>query len=195
MSTSQLKWSKIGWSFVVAWALFVPIGQSISRGLVTILFGNLLNLPNSPVSYLLLFLVNSLIGAGIGLTQWFLLRSWHYKNGWWILATSFGWAVGVLVDAFTMPFFARSSPLFLILSRVMLLSLPGIVVGIPQWLLLKQIVLRAFLWILISAGAWIGTSLFVTFISDPTYLTLVPTIAFGISGIGLVWLLRHPIVR
>ncbi len=37
----------------------------------------------------------AMIGAALGFAQWWVLRRWVYKAGWWIPVSTLGWAVGL----------------------------------------------------------------------------------------------------
>lgn len=192
MVSSNPKWSQLGVSFVLAWVILVPLGQSIPINVVR----NLISpTPNALINYLLTFNSSALVGLGIGLVQWYLLRAWQYKNAWWIPATSLGWALGTMIDLATMPLFARSSPFFIVLSRVMLISWPGIIVSIPQWVVLRRNVSFSAIWILINAFAWIAPSYLLGINNDSSTILLIPTIAYAMTGIGIAWLMRRPLLR
>ena len=70
----------IGWT--VGWAVGWQVGWSVLRGLgINEVFT----------------LIGGLAGAISGVIQWYLLRSQFHLAGWWILASTFGWAAGMTV--------------------------------------------------------------------------------------------------
>ena len=116
-------------------------------------------------------------GVGVGIMQWPILyqripRAWR-----WTLATAIAWIVGSVLLLIVVPFALQIPLAGLIL---------GPVVGLAQWLILRQEVYWAGWWIVISAMAWI------------TGLTLLPGIlATGamvgsITGLAVSLLLRYP---
>ncbi len=116
-------------------------------------------------------------GVGVGIMQWPVLyrrvsRAWR-----WTLATAVAWIVGSILLLVAVP-----SGLQILLAGLIL----GPLVGLAQWLILRQEVHWAGWWIVISAMAWI------------TALTLLPGIlatgamAGAIAGLALSLLLRYP---
>ncbi len=116
-------------------------------------------------------------GVGVGVLQWPILyrriaRAWR-----WPLVTAVAWIGGSILLQIAVP-----SDLHLLLAGLIL----GPLVGLAQWLILRQGVRWAGWWIIISTIAWI------------TGLTLLPGIlASGamvgaLSGIALELLLRYP---
>lgn len=183
------KWSRADWRFVVLWMLFVPWAQSSSAGGANAWVGNAID---EPFFYAKLIFAEAFVGACIGFAQWAVLRAWAFKNPLWIVATSFGWAIAVIVEIITMPLLAVLSTLFILLSQVVFIASSEVIASIPQWFVLRHAVSRSALWILINAAAWIGMSLVMVYSYEPTTNSFFPFVAWTTIGIGLFWLLRHP---
>ncbi|MBS1252177.1 MAG: hypothetical protein MAG451_01215 [Anaerolineales bacterium] len=116
------------------------------------------------------------IGAVIGLTQWFVLRSLAPQAGWWVLLSAGGWAIGQVVVITVLP------PQVGVLAGAVL----GATTGIAQWLVLRRWVHRAGWWIVMSILGWaLG-------LTGVLGASLVGAVAGGVTGFALELLLRHP---
>jgi len=87
--------SAVGW--VVGALLFVPGGASLSA-LATVLTGGHKGFLVGPNS-------GAVVGASVGVMQWFLLRREVTTAGWWVPACALGWAV-----AYIAPWTGPASP-------------------------------------------------------------------------------------
>lgn len=143
----------------------------------------------------------ALFGAVGGFTQWLVLRHWLPRTGWWLLASTVGYVVGVVVvigivgDTVVGP---------------VLWALGGAVCGCAQWLLLRRRLPRTGWWIPASmvgyAVSWaVGWAMY-DIIADIVAwadmvawpLWSVDAITFALVGLGyglitgpvLAWLLR-----
>ncbi len=75
-----------------------------------------------------------MIGAAAGLTQWVVLRGHLSRAGWWILATIAGWILGLPVGGRV----ASWANLEIMTAGLAMTS-----IGLLQWFVLRQEVLRA----------------------------------------------------
>ena len=116
-------------------------------------------------------------GVGVGIMQWPVLyhripRAWR-----WPVSTAIAWIGGSLFVLIAVP-----ANLQIILAGVLL----GPVVGLAQWLVLRQEVSWAGWWIIVSTMAWI------------TGLTLLPgtlstgALAGALTGFALALLFHYP---
>jgi hypothetical protein len=117
-----------------------------------------------------------MIGIGLGIFQWLILQH-RIGNAWrWIVATAIGWAFGALIIEFFLPpgqdFIAG--------------LLSGVMIGIPQWLILKQEVSWSFWWIMINIVAWTTGMAFLPGVM------LTGVIVGALTGIALILLIRFP---
>jgi hypothetical protein len=89
-------------------------------------------------------LATVVIGLSMGALQWLLLKS-RVKNAWlWIVATSFGWALGSFLILLLLP-----EELDLFGGMIL-----GLTTGIAQWLVLREVLRMAGWWIVVSLVAW-----------------------------------------
>jgi hypothetical protein len=138
------------------WILVTTVGSLIGFGISALVIYKLNSLGGITWSVLLL-------GLGIGGMQWLILRSYISNAGWWILATTGGWALAVIV-ATRLTVLLEIDPGGLILDyRVGILALGILVVslvlgagtGAFQWLVLRNQTLQSNLWIPISMAGWV----------------------------------------
>ena len=161
-------------------------------------------------------LVAVTLGAAIGISQWFVLKSRLRNAVWWIVSSAVGVLLGVLgsgilgfpivqgVDfslGFNIPPW-RPSGIDIYELRVVSYVLGGPVaglligtaVGTAQWLVLKQRVDRAGWWIAANGLGWAVAFLFGFLLSHFTKNLFIVVITTGLVGgtitaFSLVWLL------
>lgn len=85
-----------------------------------------------------------LSGVAVSVMQWAVLQGRIHKAWRWGIVSTIGWISGYILFVII---FSSSSGLFLG-------AILGLVVGIPQWLILKKEVEWAGWWIIISSLAW-----------------------------------------
>jgi hypothetical protein len=144
-------------------------------------------------------LVFGLIGTGLGITQWLVLRHHVANAGWWVGVTAL-W--GALVG--TIAVMLGSTPA---IGIALGYGLAGCILGGLQWLVLRRHFAQALRWVAASAIAW-ALSVPVTAYLDQSKLwkaLAIPeamglAVLYGVAGavVGvvtgglLVWLLRGP---
>ena len=124
------------------------------------------------------------IGAAIGLAQWLVLRREVSNAGWWILASTVAWLVGweIVVAGLVVP------PGVDIISSLITGAVVGLLMGVAQWLVLRQWTQYASLWILANVSVW---SVSFTGIIGGALFTGV--MIGAITGLVLDFLLRYPL--
>jgi hypothetical protein len=190
----------VGWGFWVAWFLASImgfgmgslIGMNVSYAVlpgmgITEEFG---------VAHLVMF--GTVLGAMSGFLQWVVLREKVARVGWWVLANALGFAIagGTLGAIGINDNYVTAGILFT--------TVFGVAGGIMQWLVLRQQVVRAGLWIPASIfGSLVGAigvpaARAMSAIAPDNYVlsTMVFGLLFGaglgaIPGAVLVWLLRQ----
>ena len=100
-------------------------------------------------------IAGAIVGAVLGLIQWFVLRAQIPVPFWWIIATSAGMALGL---AISVAFFGSEVSGNSLLGRAVI---TGIIVGTAQWLVLRQILPQSWIWIVVVALGW-GIGWFIT---------------------------------
>ncbi len=192
---SQVDRAPVSWKFWLWWVLATAFGWGVAVAVglavvgavglaLAVVLGRAVG-----VSGFLAAAVGLLVGevmgwavpdAMIGTMQWLVLRRQVPRAGWWVLATAFGWFVGVPVGltgvgAVGQP---RAEAIGLLVMWPLGGAVAGAVLGVMQWLVLRRRVPRAGWWVLASA------------VGGAVALAVVG--AGAIIGGALVWLLRQP---
>jgi hypothetical protein len=138
------------------------------------------------------------LGIGVGVLQWLVLRRRVSGAGWWVLASAAG-GYGIIQAGF-LGFSQSLESYGLLLRWTGVVALGGAVTGTLQWLVLRGQVSRAGWWVLASTVGWglVGAVLgaFPWGVGDTDALVaLVVTAAVlgAVTGGALVWLLRQPV--
>jgi hypothetical protein len=153
------------WSFYLSWvmlsALSVPLAFVIYWRVISIIvpwIGGRMQVGALSViteDYLLPYIFIPAIGLLTGFFQYFLLRRYWSRIGWWILATSLGWVLLGAVDVLRYPLFLRFGPDFTyIWLPVITCIICGGIAGLAQWLLLRRRLPHATWWIAASILGW-----------------------------------------
>jgi len=166
----NVRGSEIKWRIYAIWILATAIGAGIGFGFSGAVILKLKSLGGIIWSIFLL-------GVGTGGTQWIILRRYLQKNGWWILATTCGWAFSLMIAARASVLLefkledwtAEENWTLLVLGILTLGIVLGIIIGTSQWLVLQKQFEKSLLWILFSvfgwfigvgAGSFVGTILY-----------------------------------
>jgi hypothetical protein len=141
------------WGLLVQWVMINTFGIMVGLpivGLIFVLLTGTLDFPNA-VAALFVAITGILLGA----FQWLVLRSQIERSHWWILSTSIGLAVGVAVIIGAIHWVSdRQLPET---GKSLLVgTIFGIMLGIAQWLVLRQHLRHSILWIL---GSMVGCAL------------------------------------
>ena len=122
-------------------------------------------------------------GGVISCLQWPIVRAVGVSPLRLILAGAFGFAVGYPFGQTVQSFFIYNWNLHLTGYWLCIITF-GLFLGVPQWLILRQQLKRANLWILLNVSGWLLRGL----------LSLNGGMAdFGygiVTGLGLVWLVH-----
>ena len=194
--------AQVDWGFWLQWVLASIVGWALGA-IVSLLVSAI-----APVVGAIPVVGGSIVGAGVGIMQWLVLRRRFHRAGWWVLASTMGsavgWAVGQnLIEPVTM-FLSRYEEALggrVVVSLSVFGVMVGGMVGTMQWLVLRRWVYRAGWWILANTLGWATA-----FLADPVVVlalwpsavlaTIMGEVTFGavlgaITGVTLVWLSRH----
>lgn len=132
-------------------------------------------------------LEGAMLGAGVGIMQWLVLRQRISKAGWWILAS----IVSIAAAAVILSLFPAEAPW--VVNGISIIIL-GAIVGVAQWLVLWWQIPKANLWIIANIlGVAVGGALGVGVMGESIVGAVVSMALFGaITGGALNWLLRQP---
>jgi hypothetical protein len=170
--------------------MFANLGGFILLGLASIVVPLLISVRNVFTSTLVLTLP-------ISIAQWLALRRFGHVSWLWILSLPVSLLASVLVMRHSpnigLPFAVDDeSPLALTTGYL----IGGLLIGLPQWILLRPILSKASLWLLATAGGLALGSLVVlstNLINISGFLSIVIVALFyaGFTGITLShWLIK-----
>jgi hypothetical protein len=166
---------KPGWGFWLLWVLATTAGWAVGLVVGDAVGNAVLNAVGDAVGWAVVEAVaGAVVGAVSGVAQWLILRRQVRRAGWWILASTAGWAVGLTMGD------AAGKAVGLAVTG----AVAGAVIGVAQWLLLRRQVRRAGWWILASTAGWA--------VGDAVGLAVIGAVSGIITGAVLVWLLRQP---
>jgi NhaP-type Na+/H+ or K+/H+ antiporter len=210
---------KPGWGFWLLWVLASTAGWAVGNAVFNAVVGAM----GSAVRFAVVLAVGGAVGGAVaGVAQWLILRRQVRRAGWWILASTVGWAVGwavvnavvnavvdavvdavvgAVVDAVVDAVVgAVGWAVVNAVVNAVVGAVVGAVSGVAQWLILRRQVRRAGWWILASTEGW-AVGLAVGSAVDWDMSRAVSSAVIGavigamigiITGAVLVWLLRQP---
>ena len=135
--------SSVGWTVWLWWVLASAGGGAVGFAAADALLDFVSAALQRAIDEVVIF---GLIGAGLGMMQWLVLRNLFSQAGWWIVASTVGGAIVGMGAA------SLSSEIEL--SLIIAYSLGGAILGILQWIVLRRQTSRAWLWILASPLGW-----------------------------------------
>jgi hypothetical protein len=225
MANTMMQETKAGWEWNVwfQWILANAIGETIGLGGTFVIGGLLLlNVQKTmgvvPAAALAVLAGTFIEGITVGTSQWLVLRGPIKSMRWyvWVLATAIGafiaWTLGMIPSTFMFSGADSAGAAPAPISDLMIYVLAAImgfvlgpILGVPQWLVLRQYLPRAGWWVLANALAWMvgmvivfvgtnfippeGISLNVAFVLL-LFLILAGAAVGAIHGLVLVWLLH-----
>ncbi|PSB26258.1 hypothetical protein C7B82_20275 [Stenomitos frigidus ULC18] len=191
-------------------------------GLVVVLIvSTTMHLRGTPELVAVLHTVGLLQGIVLGFAQWLVLRRYIKHVGKWIamtaIAVAIAWLVGIKAIALLSFFLVldhtgtvEMKTLALARGVFLMGAWVGSVLGLAQWLVLREHIRRAGWWVFANAIAW-ACGLLVAF-AGTTFMTFdrfdlatalagaatglaAGAVVGGITGIALLWLLRPRLKR
>ena len=225
MSSTIIQGRRAGWDWNIwfQWIFANAIGETVGLGGTLVISGLLLvNAQNTmgvvPAAALAVLAGTLIEGITVGTAQWLVLRRPMKSIRWrvWVLATAIGafvaWTLGMIPSTFMFagadsggaaP--AQISDLVIYALAAVMGFVLGLILGVPQWLVLRHHLPRSGWWVLANALAWMvgmvivfvgtnfippeGISLNVALVL--LFFLFVAGAAVGaIHGLVLVWLLQ-----
>lgn len=206
MVTQKIQADRPGWKFWLLWMLATVIGGAVGI-LLGVPFDELLvallgrtgsgpwTLTEQFYIILLKGIEGGMLGLGVGVGQWLLLRKQLDHITAWIPATA--------LAMFLQGAFRWSLPSGLTSSQVLLtISLSfGIFLGMAQWFVLREHVPHALWWIAFNIAGWMLSMTsdaagelwnwgFMSMLGIAA-MAVALLIPFAVTGAGMVWLLRQ----
>jgi len=190
----KVKRSQVGWGFWLQWVLASTVGMFVGFFMGFLSAALTYDVLGDRIAFSLFGIV---LGIGVGVLQWLVLRRRVSGAVWWVLASAAG-GLGILQAGFEGLSYSLSFGA--LLSFTGIVALGGAVTGTLQWLVLRGQFSRAGWWVLASTVGWgLGGSVLGAFpwgVGDTdARVALVVTAAVlgAVTGGVLVWLLRQPI--
>jgi len=188
---------QVGWGFWAWWT-----GLTILGGLAGHYISDALGFGFEQGIY------SAMLGSGvyalfISAAQWIVLRRLFSGSRWWLLAGALGRAFGAMVGWITVMYVSIQIDLKDDVFWYALFFMRGTVLGISEWIVLKQWRTRAGLWILTSAVVWtLGpflASMLVNLVNPTTTIGTFLNVILTTAGVGtitgavMVWISRKPV--
>ena len=189
---------QVGWIFLVWWTGLTIVGGLSGDYIVDTLGLGTQGL-NTAAGVLLSMLGSGVFALSISSAQWILLRRYVSKSGWWLIAGTVGRAFGVLIGFIAVMMiivqFDLNGGTWSFLAYVII---RGAVLGVSQWIILRQWRTKTGWWILGNAISWMLVPMVADFfvgttISNPIVGILLYAIPGIITGALIMWILRQPI--
>jgi hypothetical protein len=133
-----------------------------------------------------------IFGTTFGLAHWLFLRPYLPGIKTWIFATVVAFALAAAIVFGLLNGDAADASIPLKISHAVVV---GSCLGLAQWLVLRQNVDQAYLWLVFSLVGWVVgeiTGILIAVLADPP-LELMAMFLVGMSlpGMGMVWLLQR----
>jgi hypothetical protein len=190
----QVERTQVGWGLWLRWVLATALGYLVGGAVSgAVVSGGETRWASvtSPLVAALVLAVTEVVafgahGAAVGIAQGITLRHSMVRSGWWVVATTGGWAVGGAISGSLAGVFGGTltgvgpdaGPAGIVVtvtgSVTALVFLPGLL----QWLVLRRQVGQAGWWVLASA-----VSFFVAIgLSFPLMVALARTLNWGLPS-------------
>lgn len=140
-----------GWAFLLWWVAANTIGATIGGFLARTIADGLLSAGRGYtydiVSYNIL--MGLLFGSAIGLVEWLVLRPYISEMGWWVPATTIGWASTFMIGAYV----GAGSTSYE--NTILFGALIGTASSLAQYVALRRRTTLAEVWVVVNVLAWI----------------------------------------
>ena len=156
---------------------------------------------------LVLVMSGAVLGTVFGFAQWFVLTKQFKHAAVWVLSTAVAVSVGMTLVPIVILGLAYASNINVVgIDYVVSGAILGVVFGLPQWwFVLRKQFKRAAVWLLatavaVSAGMMVAPGVIraLRLFAEPGIVSgagiaaVFGTILGIITGLPLIWLLRHP---
>jgi hypothetical protein len=193
---------QVGWGFWLEWVTASTIAFCLNA---TAIQGTAktLNHIGSIVGGLAVSGVTLLVvGFLPGFLHWIILRRWVLHAGWWVIVSGVGSFLGFLAIGLGMNLAigvagGEDGPAYIMFPGFgVAFAFAGALAGTIQWTALRKWVARAGWWVVISSIGWAAAGLAYMWLTRgndvalPLGGTVSGVLSGGITGLGIVWLLR-----
>jgi hypothetical protein len=191
----------LGWKWIPVWTVLITVSIPVAlilmapfAALLLLLFNlgestGILSSFNDDLLHLFGFCVS--FPFTLATAQWLMLRNYLPNARTWFVATAGGVFIGGLIGLIGTTVFSNVD-LFPEWGLVVMFLPIGIVLGLAQWFVLRQILSNAFWIIVIDVAANCSLLLFGGSISNLVEIVIVPLFPGLITGLGFWLLLKEP---
>ncbi|HEY9825054.1 MAG TPA: hypothetical protein V6D19_06380 [Stenomitos sp.] len=164
--TKSLAWKVLGWQWLLA-CVATKLLEIFLDGIAGWLGSTTGTVGHIGVVFTLI-VFRLISGALGGVAQWFVLRLWLPSMRGWVLATSIGNAIAFfinnrLISATLIPspagVMGSFAPSVSVLPLFVFGGISGLIFGVAQWIVLRNKLPQAFLWIPLSSIAMLGEAI------------------------------------
>jgi hypothetical protein len=179
-------------SFWLWWLLATLVGIIIGMAFVFLGLTPLHNNSSHAAQAVRGFVIGAVFGATVGTAQWFVLRRYFERVGWWVLLTFIGWVA--YWELINMNLLVKAQGIAFI-PDLLNLAIFGVILGVLQWLLLRKKIHSAGWWVLANiVGMMLGSLVIDTIDTvlqgDSPFDFITGSIVLAIiTGVCMVWLL------
>jgi hypothetical protein len=171
-------------AFVIFWALISLVKEAVGSAI------QVGGQPRITEDFLMPYIFWPALGLVTGFLQYLLLRRHLLRIGWWIIVTTLGLLLGLIVRRALYLTLYGNLDVSAIWFETLMTALVGGAMGLVQWLVLRQRVHHAAWWILASVLGWGIVGWGAATLSSPMVIPavgilLIPGIATSIA----LWLL------
>lgn len=154
----NLKFTQDEKKFLGRWVLANGIGWPVGFIVAIILSYGVVNLFYSKETNLIAGLC---LGAGVGYSQWFIIKKYFKMSAWWIFAAAIGIGLPFIIDVIYFELSGNEIGIteIEIVDQAIALFIGGLLTGLLQYNMFKSLTPKYIGWIFISALAW-GTGWF-----------------------------------
>jgi hypothetical protein len=183
-----------GWKLWLSWNLGAFLALVIGLALLIFAVGEAIN---SAPPLVFGVAIGAIFGAGLGISQWLVLRKKMEGIGLWAPITIGLWVIFWALN-FAGLFGEGEGVSGKLVEGIVHGGLLGALTGMGQWFVVRSKVQQASWWILISAVSWaIGASTGDTVqailqTDIPLELIIAILLSSALTGAGMVWLLKQP---
>ena len=193
----------------VEWTILTIVGMTVGVSVNMVVANSVKRAVSNAWAEAVLVLVMSgaVLGTVFGFAQWFVLRKQFKHAAVWVLSTAVAVSVGMTLVPIVILGLAYASNINVVgIDYVVSGAILGVVFGLPQWwFVLRKQFKRAAVWLLatavaVSAGMMVAPGVIraLRLFAEPGIVSgagiaaVFGTILGIITGLPLIWLLRHP---
>ncbi len=192
----------VGWGLWLQWVVATTLALSLNAAAIGVMGRALDKTGSVSISFVVYGMTLVVLAFLPGSLQWVVLRQWVPRSGSWVLVSGVGSFLGFLAAILGMNLAIGvaggedGSAYIMLPGFGLAFASAGALAGTIQWIVLRRWVCRAGWWLLISSASWAVAGLAYLLLTRGNDVALPlggavsGAISGGITGLGIVWLLR-----